>query len=487
MKQPKDEDRPETLGEAQAAPIAGETAPAAGAAPAAHEVGLEGTARALAFLAIATAITLAVLDGALVNLALPRMARDLAVDAPEAIWIVNAYQLAVTVALLPFSSLGDGRGYKRVYMAGLAVFTVASLLCAFSPTLEILIAARALQGLGAAGIMSVNFALVRIIYPPRLLARGAGNMAVVVALATALGPTISAFILSIASWHWLFLINIPLGLFAFVASARYLPHTPSSGRRFDALSAVLSALTVGLFIRSVDLLGTGTDLAVPLAQLAAAVLIGAIFVRRQIRMPEPLLPVDLLRRPVFSLSLATSICAFGAQSMSYLALAFLLQDALGWPVIQAGLLMTAWPVAIAVAAPIAGRLVDHYPPVFVASVGLGLMTAGLVALAFLPSAPPVADLLWRLALCGFGFGLFQTPNNLTIISSVPRLRSGSASGMQSSARLVGQTLGVAAAAAVFGLFADTAPMVVILIAAIVAGVAACVGVMRVRVWSNSEQ
>ncbi len=197
--------------------------------------GLPNPQRMLAFTTLGMAISMAVLDGTIVTVALPTMARQFAVAPENAIWIVNAFQLAVTVSLLPLAALGDILGYRRVYWWGLALFTVASLSCALAPTFAMLTLARVVQGLGAAGIMSVNIALVRFIYPHARLGQGVGNMAVVVAVSTAGSPSVAAAILSVASWHWLFLINVPIGALALVMAARTLPATPRAAGRLDLL------------------------------------------------------------------------------------------------------------------------------------------------------------------------------------------------------------------------------------------------------------
>jgi len=414
--------------------------------------GLPVRERMLAFLAIGLAMTMAVLDGAIVNVALPVMARDLDVDPSAAIFVVNAFQIAVTAALLPLASLGDILGYRRVYLSGLVLFTLASLACAFAPSLPLLVAARIAQGLGAAGIMSVNIALVRFIYPQRSIGRGVGNVALVVAMASAAGPTVGAAILSVASWPWLFLVNLPVGLVALAVGARTLPVTPRSGARFDVWSAVLNALTFGLLIIGVDGLGEPGGRALALTEIGAALAIGVVFVRRQLRLTAPLLPVDLLRIPAFALSMATSISAFAAQMMAYVALPFYFQDVMHLPETTTGFLLTPWPIAIAVAAPLSGRLSDRYAPGLLSGFGLAILSGGLVAVASLPADPSFLDIGWRLTLCGIGFGLFQSPNNRIIVTSAPRDRSGGASGMQSTARLTGQSLGAAAVAVIFGIF-----------------------------------
>lgn len=413
--------------------------------------GLPLRERLLALCAMALAISMAVLDGAIVNVALPVIARDLDVPASEAIFVVSAYQIAVTAALLPLATLGEIWGYRRVYLAGLAVFTVASLACAVSPNLASLTAARVAQGLGAAGIMSVNIALVRFIYPSRLIGRGVGNVALIVAVASAAGPTVAAAILSVAAWPWLFLVNLPVGLVALAVGARTLPRTPRSARRFDLRSASLNALTVGLLIVGLDAFADPDTRGLAVAAITASVGVGIVFVRTQIRLAAPLLPLDLLRIPAFALSMVASICSFGAQMIAYVALPFYFHDALGFSETRTGFLMTPWPLAIAAMSPFAGRLADRVPPGLLGSLGLVLLAVGMAALALLPEAPATFDIVWRLTLSGIGFGLFQSPNNKVIITSAPRERSGGASGMQASARLVGQSLGAAWVAVLFGL------------------------------------
>lgn len=413
--------------------------------------GLPVRERMLALLAIGLAMTMAVLDGAIVNVALPVMSKDLGVSPAAAIFVVNGFQIAVTASLLPFASLGDILGYRRVYLFGLALFTAASLACALSPSLGWLIAARIAQGVGAAGIMSVNIALVRFIYPSRLIGRGVGTVALIVAIASAAGPTVAAAILSVATWPWLFLVNLPVGLVAFAVAMRTLPATPRSGARFDGLSALLNAVTFGLLIIGIDGLGHADGRWIALCEIAAALVVGAIFVRTQLSLPAPLLPVDLLRIPAFALSMATSVASFAAQMMAYVALPFYFQDVMRLSETQTGFLMTPWPIAIAIMAPISGRLADRYAPGLLGGVGLAMLALGLAAVAMLPENPSAFEIGWRLTLCGLGFGLFQSPNNKVIITSAPRHRSGGASGMQSTARLTGQSFGAALVAVIFGL------------------------------------
>ena len=406
-----------------------------------HADGLPQPQRNWAILTIALGIVMSVMDGAIANVALPTIAKDLNASPAFSIWIVNGYQLAITISLLPLASLGEIIGYRRVYLAGLLLFTLASLLCALAHTLLLLTLARIVQGFGAAGIMAVNMALVRYIYPRHLLGRGIGINAMVVAVSAAVGPTVAAAILAVGTWPNLFTVNIPLGIAALAIGWRCLPYTLPAGHAFDWQSAALSAVTFGLGIAAVDSVGHGERLAICLSAFGVAAVAGFLLVLRQTHTASPLLPMDLLRIPIFALSIATSMASFCAQMLAFVAIPFYLESRFGYSAVQIGLLITPWPIAVAFAAPLAGRLVERFPAGLLGGVGLLLFASGLGALAWLPASPSMADVIWRMALAGAGFGLFQTPNNRTMIAAAPRERSGGAGGMLGTARLLGQTTG----------------------------------------------
>jgi DHA2 family multidrug resistance protein-like MFS transporter len=443
-----------------------------------HPDGLPQPQRNWAILTIALGLILAVMDGAIANVALPTIAHDLNASPAFSIWIVNGYQLAITISLLPLASLGEIIGYRRVYLAGLLVFTAASLLCALSDTLLLLTVARIVQGFGAAGIMSVNAALVRYTYPRALLTRGIGFNALVVAFSAAVGPTVAAAILAVGTWPYLFAINIPLGLVALALGWRALPHTLRGGHAFDWQSAVLSALTFGLGIAAIDSAGHGEAPAFWLAEFAIAAIACLLLVRRQTEMASPLLPLDLLRIPIFALSICTSVASFCAQMLAFVAMPFYLETRFGYSAVEMGLLITPWPIAIAFAAPLAARLVERYPAGLLGGVGLLLFAAGLGALALLPDHPSMADVVWRMALSGAGFGLFQTPNNRTMIAAAPRERSGGASGMLGTARLLGQTLGASLVALFLARYPAEGTQISLATGAAIAVLAAALSMLR---------
>jgi DHA2 family multidrug resistance protein-like MFS transporter len=413
--------------------------------------GLPHPARRYALITLCLAVAMSVLDGAIANIALPTIAIDLNTSPAASIWVVNAYQLAITVSLLPFSSLGDIYGYRRVFLGGLGVFTAASLGCSLSHTLLALVLSRVVQGFGAAGIMSVNTALVRFVVPRAQLGRGMARITLTVAASAATGPTVAAGILSVAPWPYLFAVNIPIGIVAVLLALRSLPRTPLSPHGFDLPSALLNAATFGLLIIAVDGLGQGETPLAAMLQLAGAGVVGVFFIRRQLSLPAPMLPVDLFQRPIFALSVATSICSYTAQTLAYVALPFMFQYAGGLSQIETGLLMTPWPFIVVFVAPLAGRLSDRYSAGLLGGLGLAVLTFGLLLLFFLPADASNANIAWRMAVCGTGFGFFQTPNNRAILSSAPRERSGASSGMLATARLLGQTGGAALVALIFGL------------------------------------
>lgn len=450
--------------------------------------GLPTPQRYWAILTIFCGVTMAVLDGAITNVALPTIAHDLHVKAAASVWVVNAYQLVIMVSILALASLGEIFGYSRIYRLGVAVFGLASLACALSDSLTTLICARAFQGLGAACIMSVNTALVRLIYPKAQLGRGLGINSLVVAFAAALGPTIAAAILSVASWPWIFAINVPLSVITFFL-LNNLPAPRRAERHFDFFGAGLTAVTFALFITAVDDLGKGPEATLRAGlQFIGVLAFGFWLVRRQLRESAPLLPVDLMRIPLFALSVGTSILAFTGQMLAYVSLPFLLEDGFGRDAVQTGLLMSPWPIAIMFVAPVAGYLSDRYSAGILGALGMLVLAAGLALLATLPGHPTALAIGWRMLLCGTGFALFQSPNNRALIGSAPLERTGGASGMLGTARLLGQTTGAALVALIFGLYHGEATRECLMLAGGFSAAAAVVSALRLsaRVIRPSE-
>jgi DHA2 family multidrug resistance protein-like MFS transporter len=240
-------------------------------------------------------------------------------------------------------------------------------------------------------------------------------------------------------------------------SLRTLPHTRPSGHRFDPLAALLCCGFFALLILALGQEAHGAAPLVVVSELAGAVICFGLLWLRQAHHPAPMLAVDLFRAPVFALSAATAVCSFAAQGLTFVSLPFLLQKVLGHSEVETGFLITPWPAVVAILAPIAGRLSDRYPPAILGGIGLAVLSLGLCSLGLLPDRPTTFDLAWRMMLCGAGFGLFQSPNLRALMTSAPPGRSGGASGIVATARLLGQTSGAALVAFCFHLWGAHGP------------------------------
>ena len=435
-----------------------------------------------AVISIFCGIFLSVVDGNICNVALPTIAQQLGVSSADSIWVVNAFQLVIMMTLLPFSTLGELYSYKKVYLGGVAVFTAASVLCTLSRSLPMLIASRAFQGLGASMMMSVNTSIAKLVFPKRHLGKGVSINATVVALSAVSGPSIAAGILSVAPWPWLFAINIPVGIITFLMGWRFLPDNPTHvvGRKFNFQDALLNAVVFGLLIGCIELYSHDGRLTTVLVGVAFLLVSGWFYVRTQLRRKYPMLPFDLLRIPMFSMSVITSIVSYTAQMLALVGMPFLLLHTFGMNAVETGVVMTAWPFIVMFVAPLSGSLSGKVHPGLLGGFGLLLMSAGCFLLSYIPEDASHLDIAWRLMMCGAGFGFFQSPNNHLLLSSAPNHRAGSASGMLSTARLTGQATGAALVALLFHLFGDKAPHDAMLLAGILTVCAAVFSFFRLR-------
>lgn len=440
--------------------------------------GLSGFRRVAAVVSILTALVLVVLDGAVVNIALPTIADTLGVVPAESVWVVTGYQLALVVALLPAGALGESLGYRKVFAGGVLLFTAASAGCALAPTLPWLVAARLMQGLGGAAVMALAVALLRFVYPPRLLGAAIGWNALVIALSAAAGPTVGAAILAVAPWPLLFAVNIPIGAIVLL-TARALPAVEGVKRRIDPVSVVLNAGFFVALVMGAETVASRVEAGGALLLVAALCLVGLI--RREHGQEAPLIPLDLLRVRSFRLSVVASVLCFTGQMASTVALPFYLQNGLGQDAFIAGLFMVPWPLATAVAAPVAGRLSDRLPTGWLCAAGGLLLAAGLALSAFWPLQRDPLPLMAFMVISGFGFGLFQTPNNRNMLLTVPKARSGAAGGMQGTARLVGQTAGAVTMTLLFSLVSSPveAPRIGLAVAAVLTLAGGVASLLRV--------
>ncbi len=428
--------------------------------------GLPLPRRHVAVLALLSGLALVVIDGAIANVALPALAQQLHGTVAHAVWVVTGYQLAVVMCLLPATALGERFGHRRVFTAGLAAFVAGSAWCAAASSLDALIAGRLLQGIGGAAVMPLSLALLRHTYPSRLLGTALSRNALTIALCAAIGPLLASSLLALGSWRWLFAVNLPIGAVALLA-CRGLPDPAGAPRRIDAVSVALNAVVFAGFVLGADRLST--DAIVGAGWLLAAGVALATLVRRERRQATPLVPLDLLRSRSLRMSVVASVCCFSAQTAGLIALPFHFQHGLGLDLLHTGLLMTPWPLGVAIAAPLAGRWSDRWPTAWLCAAGALALALGLGASAVLPLHATLAWSVMATTLAGLGFGFFQTPNNRNLMLSAPRHRSGAAAAMQATARLTGQTVGSLAVGMLFTLIAQgRAPRAALGLAAVLA-------------------
>ncbi|MBS0517093.1 MAG: MFS transporter [Proteobacteria bacterium] len=448
--------------------------------------GLPTPRRYFAITTIALAVLLSSFSTNVVNVALPAIARDLGSTDAASIWVVSAFQITLAVALLPFGTLGEIYGYRPVYLAGLVVFTLASLAVALSTSLAMLTCLRVVQGLGAAGILGVNIAMLRFVYPRAHLGRGIGINGFIAAVATTAAPPVGALILSVTGWPWLFALNVPIAALALAFALFTLPETPRAARRFDTAGAVLSVTFFGGLLFAANGVAHGHPRWLVGFELAASLGAGIFYLMRERGHSDPLVPLDLFRIPQFRLSVATSVTAFAASMQALLVLPFHLEQAMGYGGAAVGLLLAPWPAAQTVSSILAGRLSERRPAGLLGGVGLVTFAGGLAALALMPDRTTPLDIAWRMALCGVGFGLFQSPNNVAIMTAAPPRRSGAAGGTLGTARLMGQSAGAALAALMLGTFGDVGATGALAIGAAVALIAAAVSTLRLRASPRPE-
>ena len=409
----------------------------------------------VAITSIIILLVMTVLDVSLVNVALPVISQEFQVSESQTVWLVTIYQLIIVMLLLPLASIGDQYSYRRNFITGLVIFTIGSGLCAVSQSFNMLLVSRGVQALGGAGVMSVNVALTRVIYPRNILGRGLALNAVFISIATAAGPSLAGWIMSMASWHWLFIINIPFGVIAFIIGIKTLPKNPHPPEEphFEWVGGLLNALFFGLLFYSLGNIVDDGNLGICIVMLIVAFFIGYIYIRKEIKSKHPMFPIDLFKIRLYSTSILTSTSSFIAQNLAIIALPFLFLSVLNFSELTTGLVMTPWPLATMIISPLAARWIEKHNAAFTAAFGMLVFMTGLLLLVFVPVNTNVWDIVWRMAICGIGFGFFQTPNNIVMVMATPVERTGAAGGMQSTARLTGQTMGSTIVSIVFAVVA----------------------------------
>jgi EmrB/QacA subfamily drug resistance transporter len=395
--------------------------------------------------AVAMGTFLATIDGSIVNIALPTLTRAFDAQFATVQWVVLAYLLTVTTLMLSVGRLADMRGKKPIYVAGFAIFTLGSALCGLSPSVYALVAFRVLQGVGAAMTMALGMAIVTESFPPSERGRALGISGAVVSVGIVVGPTLGGVIIGALSWHWIFFVNLPIGLLGILMVQRFVPATrPPGGQRFDflgaatlfmALLALLLALTVG----------QEAGFAAPevLALFGAAALLSALFVLIELRTEQPIIDLRLFQNSLFSVSLVTGFIIFICLAGATILMPFFLENVLGYGPRQVGLLLAVVPIGLGLAAPVSGSLSDRYGTRPMTVIGLAILLVGYTTVSTLNEGTTALGYALRFLPIGIGMGVFQSPNNSSIMGAAPHERLGIASGMLAVTRTLGQTTGIA--------------------------------------------
>jgi len=407
--------------------------------------------RTWALVATVTASVIAALDQSIANTALPTIAHDMHASASASVWVINGFQLGLVIGIVPLAAAGDSLGYWRVFRVGLVIFTVASLACSLSHDLVALTLARFVQGAAASALTVSATPINRLIFPTNMVGRATGYNTMAVALGAAAGPIVSGVVLSFAPWQWLFALNVPIGVAAFALALKTIPKTPGARSTFDWPSALMNVALFGLAVLGFDTIGHDGPTPAGIGEVALAAIVGWLFIRRQLGMPLPMFAVDLFAQSRFTLAVFACFASFVSQTIAYVTLPFAFQTVMHHTPLQVGALLLPWLLASAVMAPISGPLADRYNSSRLAALGLGIFSIGLVCTTLMGPDPAPADIAWRMAVCGIGYGLFQSPNNRAMQISAPRERSAAPQAIQGVARLLGQTVGAAIVALIFAL------------------------------------
>ncbi|GIV79959.1 MFS transporter [Litorilinea aerophila] len=395
-------------------------------------------------MAVAMGIFLATIDGSIVNVALPTLVRDFGTVFAAVQWVVLSYLLTVTTLMLGIGRLADMVGKKRIYVSGFIIFTVGSTLCALSPTIYFLIGFRVLQAIGAAMIMALGIAIVTESFPPQERGKAIGITGSIVSVGIVVGPTLGGLIIDAASWHWIFLVNLPIGILGTILASRFIPDLrPAGGQRFDywgAFTLFCSILGLSLGLTLAQERGFGDPLIVGLLTAWAVFL--ALFLAIEWRVEQPMIDLRLFRNYQFSVNLGTGFITFVGISGLFILLPFYLEDVLGYEVRLVGLMLAIIPVALGVMAPISGSLSDRYGSRPITVIGLAVLLVGYGAASTLSAETTVLGYVARLLPIGLGMGIFQSPNNSAVMGAAPRERLGVASGLLSITRTLGQVTGI---------------------------------------------
>ncbi|TJW42093.1 MAG: MFS transporter [Mesorhizobium sp.] len=411
-----------------------------------------------ALASLSLSMLLSSLGTSIANVGLPTLAQAFNASFQDVQWVVLAYLLAITTLIVSVGRLGDIAGRRRLLLAGIFLFTVASALSGAAPTLWLLIAARAAQGLGAAVMMALAMALVGETVSKARTGSAMGLLGTMSAIGTALGPSLGGFLIAGLGWRAIFLVNVPLGILAFLLAYRHLPvdiRGPKTDRAgFDTMGTLLLALTLAAYALAMTI-GRGSFGPLNMALLSASVFGTGLFVFAESRAASPLIRLAMFRDPVLSASLAMNVLVSTVVMATLVVGPFYLSRALGLDPALVGIVMSIGPIISALSGVPAGRVVDRLGAPFMVIVGLTAIVAGSIALSVLPAISGVAGYIAAIAVLTPGYQLFQAANNTAVMMDVHPGQRGVISGMLSLSRNLGLVTGASVMGAVFALASAT--------------------------------
>ncbi|ALH96100.1 MFS transporter [Acinetobacter equi] len=432
----------------------------------------------LGLVGLSIAIFISNLDIAIINLALPHISHELNISFAVSIWAITSYQLVMAALILPLAVFADKLGYRLIFQIGLIIFTIASFFCGFSQTIEQLIWARALQGLGATAILATNIALIRQLYPAEKLGLGFGFNTFVLALGFVTGPIIASLILSHFHWSWIFLLNIPLGIISYFL-CRYIPKSKENKfSKINLISMFLSVLMFSSIILALANFSISNSLKNTGIFLSIGIISSILLYRRDKNHKYPIFPIDLFKNSIFNLSLIASFFGFVTQGLALVALPYIFLS-LNYSKQEIPLLILAWPLMGAITGPLAGILSNKISPAYLGAIGFMFVVVGLGSMAYFTDELPQYITFIIMLFCGIGFGLFYTPNQRMFISNLAMNRSGVAGGMLNISRIMGQTVGTSLVAISIN-FSSNSLVAMLVIGALAAFCGSLVSLYRIK-------
>jgi EmrB/QacA subfamily drug resistance transporter len=404
-----------------------------------------------AMAAVGTGVFLATVDGSIINVSLPTLVRELHTEFAVVQWVVLAYLLTITSIMAGIGRLADMVGKKTIYMAGFIIFTLGSVLCGLSPSVNWLIGFRVLQAIGAAMIMALGAAIVTEAFPPAERGKAMGMIGVIVSMGIVLGPALGGVILSMLSWHWIFFVNLPVGIIGTIMVQKNLPDIKPLGRQQFDIWGALSLCSSILFLLFGLTIGQQQGFFQPLIYLLIGLwlIMLVVFIVIEHKVGQPMINPKLFHNTIFSVNLTTGFISFVGLGGTVILLPFYLENILKFPSMKVGLLMGIIPVMLGITSPFAGVLSDRIGSRKIIMAGLMVLLCGFLSASTLDQYTTVLGYAMRIFLIGAGIGIFMSPNNSAIMGAAPKNQLGIVSGMMAQSRTLGQTVGVAVIGAIW--------------------------------------